>query len=320
MGAGGEHVGRSAHHRTRRDEVRVLEIACALAGVVVGITALVPFSPTAPRGLAAVLCGVGLALALLINLRGDRVRPAELHGILGLATALISLCVAASTTPSGTLVTTTAFLWVAMYTSSFHRRAVMLRHLAGIAAGLGLGLVVAGAPSVPQTWFFLMATFGCVAVVNNRRILDLHQEATTDPLTGVLTRRAFRQAAELEMVRATRTGRPLTLALLDLDDFKGINDRHGHAEGDNVLRGLTARWNAALRRDDVIGRFGGDEFVLLLPGADREQAAGILAGLPDDLCRWSAGLATWDGQSLDEWFDLADRDLYEVKGPVPRRT
>lgn len=312
-------MGQGAHHRAGRDEARVLAVACALAGVVVGITALVPFSPTAPRGLAGVLCGVGLGLALLIHLRGSRVRPAELHVVLGLATALISLCVAASTTPSGTLVTTTAFLWVAMYTSSFHRRAVMLRHLVGIAVGLGAGLVAAGAPSVPQTWFFLMATFGCVAVVNNRRIVDLRQEATTDPLTGVLTRRAFRQAAELEMVRAARTGRPLTLALLDLDDFKGINDRHGHAEGDNVLKGLTVAWKAALRRDDVIGRFGGDEFVLLLPGSDRAQAAGILAGLPDDLCRWSAGLAAWGGQSLDDWFDLADRDLYEVKGPMPRR-
>ncbi|MBX9243552.1 GGDEF domain-containing protein [Actinotalea ferrariae] len=298
---------------TRRDESRILALAYLIAGLVVGVTALVPFSPTAPRALAAVLAVVGVGLTAALRRGGDALRGWHLHAGLGLATALIGTCVGASTTPSGTVLTAVSFLWIGVFSATFHRRRVLLRHLAGVGAALAAGLWGAAAESAPQTWFFLMATIGCISLVLNGRIVDLRLEATTDELTGVLSRRAFRVAAELEMARAARTGQPLTLAVVDLDDFKRINDERGHAAGDAVLAGLARSWRRTLRADDVVGRFGGDEFILLLPHTDPPSATTVLGRLQADLCAWSAGVAAWRGQDFDEWFRAADHDLYRVK-------
>ena len=307
-----------AHQRlgclARPDEAHVLSNACLIAGAVIAVTVLFPFSPTAPRRLGAELVVVAFALGLALRWAAPRLRSVHLHAVLGLSTALIALCVAASTTPSGTLITSVSFLWVATFSAVFHRRRVLLRHLGLIGIGLGVGLLLAGAPSVPQTWFFLMATFSSVTVILNGKIRDLRAEATTDPLTGVLTRRAFRAVAELEMARAARTKQPLTLVLLDLDDFKLVNDERGHDAGDAVLVSLTAAWREGLRAEDALGRFGGDEFLLVLPGADEAQARDLLPRLRDDsICSWSAGLATWRGESFDDWFRAADQELYAVK-------
>ncbi len=307
MGPGGE--GRL----TRADEARVLALACLVAGAVVGVTVLVPFSPTAPRTLGAVLAAVALCLGAALRIGRDRVRGWHLHAVLTTATALVTVCVAAATTPHGTVVTAVSYLWIGVFSAAFHRREVMLRHLTGVAAGLAIGLWGAQAPSAAQTWFFLIATVGAVALILNGRVVGLRLEATTDPLTGVLSRRAFRLAAEVEMARSARTGRPLTLAVLDLDDFKLINDRHGHAAGDAVLTGLAHSWRDALGADDVLGRFGGDEFIVLLPGSDTAGAAAVLARLRSDLCTWSAGVARWHGQQFDDWFSAADGDLYRAK-------
>jgi GGDEF domain-containing protein len=301
------------HRAARREEVRVLARACLISGVVVGITVLVPFSPTAPRGLGAALTVVAFGLGTALSRWESRVLSWHLHVVLGVASVAVAGSVAASTTPNGTLVTSVAYLWIATFSAVFHRGRVLLRHLAGMAAGLGAGLWVAGVPSAPQAWFFLVATFGCVAWVLNGRVVELRLEATTDPLTGVLTRRAFERAADLEMTRAARTGQPLTLAVLDLDDFKAINDQDGHAAGDAVLVGLTSAWRAALRPEDVIGRFGGDEFLLLLPRTDTAGATVVLSRLSSDLCGWSVGVALWEGQELDDWFAAADHDLYAAK-------
>lgn len=306
-------MGRGQHGLTRRDEVRVLSVACLFAGVVVGVTVVFPFSPTAPRELGAALTVVALGLGVALRVLGDRVRRSHLHAVTGFATACVTLCVASSTTPDGIVVTAVSFVWPAMYSAVFHRRRVLGRHLMGIGAGLALALLASHATSAPQTWFFLMATISAVALVLNSRVVDLRHEATTDELTGVLSRRAFRVAAELEMSRARRTGQPLALAVVDLDDFKDINDQQGHAAGDAVLAGLARSWQQTLRAEDVVGRFGGDEFVVLLPRTDDDAARSVLGRMRRDLCDWSAGVAAWSGETFEEWFSSADDDLYAAK-------
>lgn len=96
-------------------------------------------------------------------------------------------------------------------------------------------------------------------------VAQLTREATTDPLTGVLNRRAFVNQVEAEMARAGRHSRCCALLMFDLDHFKRVNDTHGHAAGDEVLRHVTACASAALRRIDRVGRLGGEEFGILLP-------------------------------------------------------
>ena len=115
-----------------------------------------------------------------------------------------------------------------------------------------------------------------VRVHAGERIVQLHHDllelkeqlqvqATTDPLTGILNRRALFARMEQEMARARRSMHPFTVSMLDLDHFKQVNDMHGHAAGDLVLREFVARVRAMLRDYDTVGRVGGEEFVVLVP-------------------------------------------------------
>lgn len=105
--------------------------------------------------------------------------------------------------------------------------------------------------------------------------LELRRLATTDSLTGLLTRRAFAAEAAREIARAQRSGSPLACVAFDIDHFKSINDRHGHAAGDRVLKAVAGLCRTSLRAIDVAGRLGGEEFAILLPEADADAAAEV---------------------------------------------
>jgi diguanylate cyclase (GGDEF)-like protein len=103
-------------------------------------------------------------------------------------------------------------------------------------------------------------------------LAHIHRLATHDELTGLVNRRHMQELLEAERLRSERTHAAWCVALLDLDHFKSVNDRHGHAVGDEVLRGLGRHANALVRRTDVLARWGGEEFVLLLPATALEMA------------------------------------------------
>ena len=128
---------------------------------------------------------------------------------------------------------------------------------------------------------------------SNRAIESL---ARQDSLTGVLNRRAMEERLEHELARIQRHGGQLAIAMFDIDGFKPINDRYGHFMGDEVLRAVVARTSRALRECDYIARFGGDEFVLVLPGAD-ERAAHVVAERLR--CAIVNQAFTYEGQSLE---------------------
>lgn len=146
---------------------------------------------------------------------------------------------------------------------------------------------------------------------------DLRDLASTDPLTGLRNRRAWDERLVVEFARARRSGRSLSVALLDLDRFKAYNDRHGHQAGDRLLADTSAGWQAQLRGSDLLCRFGGDEFALLLPDCGADCAHTIVARLqastdPEIGC--SAGLAVWDGaEDADALLARADAALYAQK-------
>jgi len=106
-----------------------------------------------------------------------------------------------------------------------------------------------------------------------RKQEDLTRLAATDMLTGLCNRRAFMEAAQQALSRARRQGAPLSLLLIDADEFKRVNDTHGHAVGDEVLRRIARTARETLRAEDVVARIGGEEFTALLPDAGPEQAA-----------------------------------------------
>lgn len=158
--------------------------------------------------------------------------------------------------------------------------------------------------------------------------LELRRLATTDSLTGTLNRGSFLDRAAEEIARARRYQRPLALIAIDLDHFKTINDRYGHAAGDLCLRAFADTCLACLRRADRLGRLGGEEFAVLLPETGLPAALGVaerirehIAGLAIPLDTGTAGFTvsagiarlTPDIDSLDELLARADRALYRAK-------
>ena len=124
--------------------------------------------------------------------------------------------------------------------------------------------------------------FGSVALLAAAQRDWLRREraiSRTDGLTGLLNGRGFYEAAAVELARSSRYRHPLTLAYVDLDDFKEINDRLGHARGDAVLVAVAHALRRACRSTDLVGRLGGDEFVVLFPETDRDAAEAALVKL-----------------------------------------
>jgi diguanylate cyclase (GGDEF)-like protein/PAS domain S-box-containing protein len=155
----------------------------------------------------------------------------------------------------------------------------------------------------------------------------LRELATTDPLTGALNRRRLFELATDEVRRSERYGRPLCFAMLDLDHFKAVNDRHGHTAGDEALRTVAAAIRAGLRSHDLLARYGGEEFAVVLPETGLETAVAAMdrireaiAGLRFDAggaalrITVSAGVVAWrPGESPGAVLDRADVALYEAK-------
>jgi diguanylate cyclase len=150
------------------------------------------------------------------------------------------------------------------------------------------------------------------------------QAADTDPLTGLLNRRAGMARLEAEMRNAARDGTQLSLVLIDLDHFKSINDRYGHARGDRVLQHFAAAGRQELRGGDIFARIGGEEFLVLMPGTCLEEAVNAIERLRRhiareenraDLCAYtmSAGVAESRGHAAEDLFERADRALYRAK-------
>jgi diguanylate cyclase (GGDEF)-like protein len=164
-------------------------------------------------------------------------------------------------------------------------------------------------------------------VIEYEELKTLQLNAVTDPLTGLHNRRLFGETFEKELNRAHRYGLPLGLVILDLHRFKEVNDQYGHPRGDEVLRTAAATLKKALRTSDSAFRIGGDEFALLLPQTDAEQALALSRRVetvftemlrPMDLAvgvSMDHGVATFpqDGEHADQLIRVADERLYRLK-------
>jgi diguanylate cyclase (GGDEF)-like protein len=171
-------------------------------------------------------------------------------------------------------------------------------------------------------------------VIEYDDLKTLQLNAVTDPLTGLYNRRLFSETFEKELNRSRRYGSPLGLVVLDLHRFKEVNDKHGHPRGDEVLRAAAATLKKALRTSDSAFRIGGDEFALLLPQTDAEQALAlsrrvetVFAEMIQPLqlgvgVSMDHGVATFpqDGEQADQLIRIADERLYRLKHANHGRT
>jgi diguanylate cyclase (GGDEF)-like protein len=209
-----------------------------------------------------------------------------------------------------------------------------LSSMIAVAAASVLGVALLGAvggashdsvePDGAYVGMFLvcMALTGVLSVWQARLGEKLREElaelSRTDPLTGCLNRRGFAERLEAELARAEREGGEVALVQLDLNGFKEVNDRYGHAAGDELLRWVGATMQALLRGSDATGRLGGDEFALVLPGVPADEARAVAARTVAALAERvgsAAGVAVFpvDGRDGDELLRQADADLYLAK-------
>lgn len=249
------------------------------------------------------------------------------HGFPTLRPALLLLCYA-------------LMIWIGLRRGI---RAVTLFNLvitAGIvAAAVQGGNILANLPDANRLFYIgffisigIFASLILYAMFQERRdlIQQLTELASKDPLTHASNRRHFLEQAERELALARRHRHPVSLVLVDLDNFKDVNDRFGHTTGDDVLKAFVRCCDATLRTGDLVGRIGGEEFALMLPRANLRDACDaterlrrIFAGLPMTATAcdappvhvtFSAGVVEQDGQAtLAELYRAADQALYQAK-------
>lgn len=231
----------------------------------------------------------------------------------------------------GTLVGDPGLFWLypCLVTSFFltPRRVAMAINVSAVVSMMAIGDAFR---SYEQMWSFaatavVVSVFAYVfANRNSDQRRRLEHLATIDPLTGVKNRRSMDQELAMAAANLERTGVPQAMVILDIDHFKQINDRFGHVVGDEILTELVDLIATHTRRYDQLFRFGGEEFVLLLPGVDLENLKSVMANLqrtvrrhlhgPGGLVTVSYGVATLQpGESVESWLTRADNALYQAK-------
>jgi len=184
----------------------------------------------------------------------------------------------------------------------------------------------------PHKLYFNIATGFCAFLFITYFVSELRRSlyherklARTDDLTGALNRRSFMEAATQEINRARRHPHPFTVAYMDIDDFKEVNNHLGHSTGDQLLRTVAETIRTSIREIDIIARFGGDEFVILLPETDQAAAQAVVSRVHQNIlevtrqCRWpvsySIGVVTWTTppRTVDYMIKQADDAMYSVK-------
>jgi diguanylate cyclase (GGDEF)-like protein len=177
--------------------------------------------------------------------------------------------------------------------------------------------------TLARIFFFILST---LLLTELRRALEKQRKlACTDDLTDLLNRRAFYDLVTRELARARRRARPTTLVYLDLDNFKTVNDLHGHHAGDHLLQRVAQSLARSVRTTDAVARLGGDEFAILFPETDSEAAQHLAPRLLRNLradqeqellpITFSLGVATYPlpPESVDQLLKPADDLMYEVK-------
>jgi diguanylate cyclase (GGDEF)-like protein len=184
--------------------------------------------------------------------------------------------------------------------------------------------------SEKQVWALGVLSRRVVAEMELRRLLgeaaranaELADQARTDPLTSLANRYALGEQLNQEIAKSSRSGRPLSLLMIDLDHFKVLNDRFGHLAGDQVLAGVASCLREACRVGDLVGRYGGEELLAILPNTDRDGAAHFAERLRRQVLDWplahpvtvSIGVAQWQpGFSPKDLIRSADGALYRAK-------
>ena len=290
-------------------------LACALGLMAVLVLGggLFPLSPQSPVGLW--FAAAGLLGALAVGVLVVPARRWTMPGALAVALLGAGLLLTSCRTAEGLVVLSIGVMSAAQYAAYAFRTRVAALLVAEAIAAVTVGMVLAPAPFHALTWLVVVImTVASTSLLGNVTHW-LRRHATTDDLTGALTRAALLERLETRLREARRAGVPLAVVSADVDDFKAVNDTRGHLAGDDVLVELVASWRGPAAGRAVVGRVGGDEFVVVLPGLDAAAARRWVADARTRCATpWSAGIA--DARPDDTVRDLlarADVALYGAK-------
>jgi diguanylate cyclase (GGDEF)-like protein len=319
-----------AYIRVRQRSVRV---GCYLTFAAVTLIATYVLNSPHKRHVGAelTLCTVALVSALLIvAIRAERVvetRWCDLFfGAWSATYQLMILALAALDGGAASPLTLTLFLTLVFAALYYPQRLAMSVGAMSIACYVALG-PIAGWATPHATLYFtgvlLMTAVVCVWQAHTLEVQrrQLAEASRTDGLTGCLNRRGFDERLAAAIGRAQRAAGLLSIVLIDVDGFKRVNDEHGHAAGDELLRWLVEQTSSELRAADFLGRLGGDEFAVALPDTDEVDASRVVARIRTalgDRVQASFGVAfsATAGLDADALLLTADADLYRRKRRV----
>jgi diguanylate cyclase (GGDEF)-like protein len=290
----------------------MLIVAGSLAAASVNV---LPYWPIEHKGVNWLIAAVMLPVGVVMWLGRKRAPHWVVHAGLIVGVSCITWSVWAAGPTAESQAAALFYGFVSAFASAFlvRRQAVAYLTLAGV---LYLGaLLTHWREQMGTQWTMNMFAIAvpCLvigALVGRLRLLALH-----DTLTGLPNRRLLEETLTVRINLSHRDGRSFAIAAIDLDGLKRVNDSEGHAAGDRLLRSAAAGWTSALRAGDSLARVGGDEFVLVLAGADLPGALDAVQRLRDAVphARFSAGVVCWTGQPIDELLRRADAGLYAAK-------
>jgi diguanylate cyclase (GGDEF)-like protein len=289
-------------------------------------------------GLEVVIAGAA-TICVVLTVWGERLPLGAYMAVVGLGTALVSLAIVSNGERHGGAAggDEMYYLWVVLYAAYFMGRLATAAQVALVAASYAVVLMVVDPGDVATSrWISTVGlVVGSAVVVRllSERIeclvARLGAAAHTDSLTRLANRLAFEDAYRREAARSERHGIRFALLLADLDRLKEINDRYGHAAGDEAICEVANVLRRTLRASDFAARIGGDEFAVLLPATDAEGAVQLGDRLAHALCERGPGelalglsygvaMPSLEGEPLDDVMRAADQALYVAKKGGPR--
>lgn len=311
--------------RLRFDESgRMLAVFAAVTTVLYGASASASWSNLS--GIQQLLAAVAVVLgpiAIVVLARAGVEHPKRAVGVAtALSVTALACALASCDTMPGFLVCVQAAMFLGMHIGAFwsERNAGIWVAVLAVSAVIGAANAPYGAPFIS----YILVALGVVGATEVFGVFArrMRYSATHDALTGLLNRFGFESKIEKMLPACAARGLSVSMAVLDLDNFKEINDEYGHIAGDVLLTRVAKAWMGQLSNRDVLGRLGGDEFVLFMPGVLEKEAWQIIDRLRRaHRAEWSVGLVCMPaGRRWGEIYRAADADLYRAKRSRPPRT
>jgi len=264
----------------------------------------------------ALAASVAYPAAALLWFSHGRISLWAFHAVIVVGTTLIGLGVYLAGAGVGSATVAFLYVFVALYTAHFFTPRVAAVHIGYAIVSYAVALGFVHEPTAASEWLFVASIVVATGVAVGHLSAEVRALALRDSLTGLGNRRAWEEALPRQLALASRNRKPLCVAIIDIDGLKGLNDRDGHLAGDRVLSEAAGAWAREVRSSDLLARYGGDEFALLLPDCTIDRAMEIVGRLEEvgRAVSFSTGVARWDGlEDAPSLLRRADDALYLAK-------